>query len=95
MGRKVTDKSTAIDPFGWRDAGLLALLLLLSLTVRLPGIGAPPVSYQSWRVTDTLIFARNYARRDANLFRPEVDRRSSLKMTERGYIGGTELPVTP
>ncbi len=89
------NKDAVTAPFGWREAGLLAMLLLVSLATRLPGIGAPPVAYQGWRETDTLMIARNYARHDLHLFRPEVDRRSSMKMTTRGYIGGTELPVTP
>ena len=78
-----------------RHSRLLILLLFLAFLCRLPSIEHAPLGQLFWRQTQTLMVARNFARHDLNIFRPEVDFRRTVDPTERGYVGGTELQVIP
>lgn len=83
---------TGRDPF---HSVLLLVIVVAGLVFRLYHISVPPVDSHNWRQTQTLMIARNFARHDMNLFRPEVDWRTTDRVLDRGIVGGTELALVP
>lgn len=78
-----------------RHGRILFVILLLALACRLIAVNTPPLGLLAWRQTQTLMVTRNFARYSMNIFRPEVDWRTTDAMVEHGYVGGTELQVIP
>ena len=89
------------DSYGFRSIGrrsyamYFTAILLVTLLTRLYAIATPPTDYHSWRQTQTLMAARNFAHGSMNLFRPEVDWRTTDDHDRGGIIGGSELQVVP
>lgn len=52
-------------------AGLLAVVVVAAF-LRLPGIGNPIMDHPGWRQGDTAAIARNFARREYNVMRPQT-----------------------
>jgi len=78
-----------------RHGRILLAILLFALACRLIAIDEPPFGLLAWRQTQTLMVTRNFARESMNIFRPEVDWRTTDAFAEHGYVGGTELQVIP
>jgi len=73
----------------------LCILLLLGLFVRLYHVTHPPNDGPVWRQTQTLMMARQYYESRLNIFFPQVYWRTLNEAPIEGYVGGTELNVTP
>jgi len=84
-----------IARLGSRDVLFLAAILILGLALRLHHINRPPVDFECFRETQTLMVARNFYREGMNLFSPSVDWRSFEGLAPRGTVAMTELQVTP
>lgn len=74
---------------------LLGLILLAGLAARLHNVTAPPNDSIIWRQTQTLMIAQKYYESRLNIFFPQVFWRTMDSVPEHGYVGGTELNVTP
>ena len=70
--------------------GLLALVLLIGLSLRLPAIDQPFVDAWSYRQSDVAMVARNFYRYGYNIFWPRIDYGGA----QPGYVG-MEFPVVP
>ncbi len=79
----------------FRHGVFLVLLLIFGTGLRMYQILSPPIDFLSWRDTQTLMVARNFYRDGMNLFKPEVDWRTTDEVAEKGIVGGTELMVVP
>lgn len=67
-----------------------ALVLLLALLLRLPGVGVPLVGHHSWRMADTAGIARSFHEEGRDLLHPRI--------LIRGDTSGeaeTEFPIYP
>ena len=73
---------------GRRDAALLALLIVIGLCLRMPGIGAPPLDAHHVRQADTASIARVMAREGVDLLHPRIGWAGS----EAGTVE-SELPL--
>lgn len=91
--RQAWDDPTAISPR--TEVVIAGLILFAGLVLRLYQITAPPVDFNSWRDTQTLMVARNFYREGMNLFSPSVDWRATTEFAAKGTVGGTELQVVP
>lgn len=89
------------DSYGFRSIGrrsyamCFTAVLLVTLLTKFYAITTPPTDYHSWRQTQTLMAARNFAHGSMNLFRPEVDWRTTDDHDRGGVVGGSELQVVP
>ena len=64
--------SVAVDRAGLAHGAALAVLLILALAVRLPGIDAPPLDSHHVRQADTASIARVMAREGVDLLHPRI-----------------------
>jgi len=77
---------------------LLVILLFLGLLVRLYHVTYPPNDHGTgfvWRQTQTLMMARQFYESRLNIFLPQVYWRTLDAAPVEGYVGCTELNVTP
>ncbi|HRK34414.1 MAG TPA: glycosyltransferase family 39 protein [Candidatus Hydrogenedentes bacterium] len=70
-------------------------ILLVNAALRMYQITAPPVDFQSWRATATLMVARNFYRDGLNPFFPRVDWFHSQVPPGSQVIAGTEFMAVP
>lgn len=73
----------------------LCVILLLGLLGRLYQINEPPNDAYHWRETQTLMIAKGFYEHEMNIFHPRVLWRTITEVHPQGYVGGTELMVTP
>ncbi len=70
-------------------------ILAGAFALRLYHVNAPPIDFQSWRESYTLMVARNFFRHGFNPFFPRVDFRLGADLPETNVLAATELMVTP
>ncbi|MBN2309584.1 MAG: glycosyltransferase family 39 protein [Candidatus Hydrogenedentes bacterium] len=73
----------------------LGLILVAGLIARLYHVTEPPSDAHAWRQTQTLMVAKGFFEHEFNLFHPRVLWRTIDEVHPEGYVGGTELMVTP
>ncbi len=78
-----------------RRALVPGAILVLALLLRLYQLNAPSMDFLSWRDTQTLMVARNFAHGSMNPLLPKVDWRTTTGPQSDGTVGGTELPIVP
>ena len=78
-----------------RHLALLGVILLLALAARLYHITEPPIDDHYWRQTQTLMIAENFYKQRLNLFLPSVNWRALDSVHPEGWVGVTELSITP
>lgn len=66
----------------------LHLILLLALALRTYHLNCPPWDYHNWRQTNTLMVARDFARRGFRLLHPQVTWVSHDRPSDPSYFSG-------
>lgn len=77
------------------ESRLLMAILAGASALRLYHVNAPPIDFQSWRESYTLMVARNFFRHGFNPFFPRVDFRLGAALPETNVLAATELMITP
>ena len=92
----MTSKPLTLRAVSWgRRALIPGAILLFALLLRLYQLNVPSMDFLSWRDTQTLMVARNFAGGSMNPLLPKVDWRTTTGPQSDGTVGGTELQVVP
>jgi 4-amino-4-deoxy-L-arabinose transferase-like glycosyltransferase len=85
--QRVSSEATAED----RRVTLgLAVVLLLAVVIRLPGLTSPPTGHHAWRQSDSAGIARNFAEEQYDILHPRIDWRGDTE----GLVE-SEFPIYP